>query len=58
MDRLGSYVDPKTGRKPVKSIARREEVFKGKFADQAPDIMMVPAEGLRTRRAPSRTPTG
>ena len=48
MDRLGSYVDPKTGRKPVKSIARREEVFKGKFADQAPDIMMVPAEGYPT----------
>jgi predicted AlkP superfamily phosphohydrolase/phosphomutase len=53
MDRLGSYVDPKTGKKPVKSIARREEVFKGKFADQAPDIMMVPAEGYSLTHAKS-----
>ena len=51
MDRLASYVDPKTERKPVKSIARREEVFKGKFADQAPDIMMVPAEGYSLTHA-------
>jgi len=53
MDRLGSYVDPVTGRKPVKSIARREEVFKGKFADEAPDIMMVPAEGYSLTHAKS-----
>jgi predicted AlkP superfamily phosphohydrolase/phosphomutase len=44
MDRLSSFVDPKTGMKPVKKIYRREDVFKGKHADTAPDILMEPAE--------------
>ena len=59
MDRLGSFVDPKTGKKPIKAIHKREEIFKGEFADRAPDIMMVPAEGYppsRTRSPRSRTP--
>jgi predicted AlkP superfamily phosphohydrolase/phosphomutase len=51
LDRLGSYVDPKTGKKPVKEIYKREEVFKGKFADMAPDILMVPAEGYSLTHA-------
>ena len=29
MDRLGSFVDPKTGKKPIKEIHKREEIFKG-----------------------------
>ena len=54
MDRLGSYVDPKTGKTPVKSIAKREDVFpSGKFADTAPDIMMVPNEGYSLTHAKS-----
>jgi predicted AlkP superfamily phosphohydrolase/phosphomutase len=44
MDRLASFVDPATGKKPVKAIYRREEIFKGKHADTAPDILMEPAE--------------
>jgi predicted AlkP superfamily phosphohydrolase/phosphomutase len=44
MDRLASFVDPKTGVKPVKKIYKREDVFKGKHADSAPDILMKPAE--------------
>jgi predicted AlkP superfamily phosphohydrolase/phosphomutase len=51
LDRLGSYVDPKTGKKPVKEIYKREEVFKGKFADTAPDILMVPNEGYSLTHA-------
>ena len=53
MDRLGSFVDPKTGDKPVKAIHKREEVFKGEFADKAPDILMVPAEGYSLTHARS-----
>ena len=53
MERLGSFVDPKTGRKPVKAIYKREDVFKGKFADQAPDILMEPAEGFSLTHAKS-----
>jgi predicted AlkP superfamily phosphohydrolase/phosphomutase len=51
MDRLGSYADPKTGRSPFKEISKREEVFKGVFAEKAPDIMMVPAEGYSLAHA-------
>jgi predicted AlkP superfamily phosphohydrolase/phosphomutase len=53
MDRLGSFTDPKTGKKPVAEIYRREEVFKGKFAEQAPDILMVPSEGYSLTHAKS-----
>jgi predicted AlkP superfamily phosphohydrolase/phosphomutase len=53
MDRLASFVDPKTGKKPVKEIHTREEIFSGKFVDEAPDIMMVPAEGYSLTHAKS-----
>jgi predicted AlkP superfamily phosphohydrolase/phosphomutase len=52
MDALSSFVDPKTGRKPVKAIYRREEVFKGKHAD-TPDILMEPAETYSLTHAKS-----
>jgi predicted AlkP superfamily phosphohydrolase/phosphomutase len=51
LDRLGSFVDPKTGKKPVKEIYKREEIFKGRFAETAPDILMVPAEGYSLTHA-------
>jgi predicted AlkP superfamily phosphohydrolase/phosphomutase len=51
MDRLSSFMDPNTGRKPVKAIYRREELFKGKYADAAPDILMEPAEGYSLTHA-------
>jgi hypothetical protein len=51
MDRLGTFVDPKTGKKPVKEIYKREEIFKGRFAETAPDILMVPAEGYSLTHA-------
>ena len=53
MDRIGSYVDPKTGKKPVKEIYKREDIFKGRYADTAPDILMVPAEGYSLTHARS-----
>ncbi len=38
----------------MKSIAKREDVFPGgKFASQAPDIMMVPDEGYSLTHAKS-----
>jgi predicted AlkP superfamily phosphohydrolase/phosphomutase len=42
-DRLASYVDPGTGKHPVARVWRREEVFKGPFADEAPDLVLQPA---------------
>jgi predicted AlkP superfamily phosphohydrolase/phosphomutase len=53
LDALASFVDPKTGKKPVKAIYRREEVFKGEQADAAPDILMEPAEGYSLTHAKS-----
>ena len=53
MDALASFVDPDTGKKPVKEIYKREEVFKGRFADGAPDILMVPAEQYSLTHAKS-----
>jgi predicted AlkP superfamily phosphohydrolase/phosphomutase len=43
-DRIAAFRDPVTGRSPVKRVWRREEVFKGKFLDRAPDLLFEPAE--------------
>jgi len=53
IDALSSFVDPKTGKKPVKAIFRREEIFKGKHADTAPDILMEPEVGYSLTHAKS-----
>jgi predicted AlkP superfamily phosphohydrolase/phosphomutase len=53
MDALSSFVDPKTGRKPVQAIYRREEIFKGKHADTAHDILMEPGEQYSLTHAKS-----
>jgi predicted AlkP superfamily phosphohydrolase/phosphomutase len=42
-ERIGSFEDPSTGRRPVARVRRREELFKGKFADEAPDLILEPA---------------
>jgi predicted AlkP superfamily phosphohydrolase/phosphomutase len=51
MDALSNFVDPKTGKRPVKAIHRREEIFKGKHADTAPDILMEPEVGYSLTHA-------
>ena len=53
IDRLGSFVDPKTGQRIVKEIHKREEVFKGRYMDSAPDILMVPNDGYSLTHAKS-----
>ncbi len=40
---VSSFVDPRTGRSPVGRVWRREEVFKGKHAAEAPDLLLEPA---------------
>ncbi len=42
-DRVSAFVDPRTGQKPVARVWRREEVFKGRYADEAPDLLLEPA---------------
>jgi len=53
MDALGNFVDPKTGKRPVKAIFKREEIFKGRYADTAPDILMEPEVGYSLTHARS-----
>ena len=36
-------MDPRTGRRPVARVWRREELFKGRYADEAPDLLLEPA---------------
>jgi predicted AlkP superfamily phosphohydrolase/phosphomutase len=55
MDALSSFVDPKTGHKPVKEICRRDEIFKGKHAETSRDILMEPAEGYSLTTVGPRT---
>jgi predicted AlkP superfamily phosphohydrolase/phosphomutase len=43
MDALDSFVDPKTGQKPISRVLRREDVFHGRYAETAPDILLEPA---------------
>jgi predicted AlkP superfamily phosphohydrolase/phosphomutase len=48
---LDAFRDPATGRSPVRKVWRREEVFKGKFLEQAPDLLFEPAEGYSLTHA-------
>jgi predicted AlkP superfamily phosphohydrolase/phosphomutase len=50
-DRIAAFLDPATGRSPVKQIWRREEVFKGAHLDTAPDLLLEPAEGYSLTHA-------
>jgi predicted AlkP superfamily phosphohydrolase/phosphomutase len=50
---IGSFIDPVTGRSPVKRVWRREEVFKGKHLESAPDLLFEPAEGYSLTHAKS-----
>jgi predicted AlkP superfamily phosphohydrolase/phosphomutase len=49
--KIGGFRDPATGRPPVKRVWRREEIFKGKHLEQAPDLLFEPAEGYSLTHA-------
>ncbi|HEY1332525.1 MAG TPA: alkaline phosphatase family protein [Actinomycetota bacterium] len=42
-ERLAEFVDPRTGQHPIARVWRREEVFKGRFADDGPDLLLEPS---------------
>lgn len=39
---LTSFTDPRTGERPVARVWRREELFRGPFAAEAPDLLLEP----------------
>jgi len=41
--RLLAFSDPRTGTRPVARAVRREEAFRGSYADEAPDLLLDPA---------------
>ena len=53
-ERVGSFVDPRTGKRPVARVWRREEIFKGRHADEAPDLLLEPAPLYSLTHAKSR----
>jgi predicted AlkP superfamily phosphohydrolase/phosphomutase len=52
-DGLSSFADPGTGLRPVARVWRREELFQGPFADQAPDLLLAAAPGYSLSHAKS-----
>ena len=44
---LEQVVDPENGIKPIRSIARREELYQGEFLEQAPDLIVRYEVGYR-----------
>ncbi|MFC2029616.1 alkaline phosphatase family protein [Chloroflexota bacterium] len=38
------FQDPRTGRKLIGKVLRREEIYTGPFVDQAPDLVLLPKE--------------
>ena len=52
-ERLGAWTDPKTGRRPIARIRRREEVFSGDRLDHAPDLLLEPTPGFSLTHAKS-----
>jgi predicted AlkP superfamily phosphohydrolase/phosphomutase len=53
MDALTSFADPATGTKPIAAARRREDVFGGRFAETAPDIVLEPAKHYSLTHAKS-----
>src|SRR5919109_4007329 len=51
MDALASFEDPDTGSRVATKVLRREDVFRGRFAETAPDIVLEPAQGYSLTHA-------
>jgi predicted AlkP superfamily phosphohydrolase/phosphomutase len=45
IEALQTLVDPKTGFSPIATIHRRDDLYEGPFVQNAPDLVIVPAEG-------------
>ena len=43
-ERLGSLVDPESGKKVVERVFRAHDVYSGEFVDQAPDLLFLTSD--------------
>lgn len=48
IENLESLTDPKTGNKAIEKVFSKEELYKGRFFDRAPDISFLPGRGFGT----------
>jgi predicted AlkP superfamily phosphohydrolase/phosphomutase len=46
IEKLGAVVHPETGEAVCKKVFKREEVFKGRFIQSAPDLVIDPCDGF------------
>ena len=44
---LLEYIDPKTGKHPIKDIGLRNEIYSGQYVSQAPDLIIGYEDGYR-----------
>jgi predicted AlkP superfamily phosphohydrolase/phosphomutase len=49
--RLAAFTDPKTGRTPIASVRRREDMFRGDRLEHAPDLLLEPTPGFSLTHA-------
>lgn len=56
MEKMSSLIDPKTGKKVIRKIHKREDLFHGRFFDRAPDLIIVPEEGYEFNQSFIATP--
>jgi predicted AlkP superfamily phosphohydrolase/phosphomutase len=54
-ERMSGFVDPRTGKSPVGRMWLREELFKGRHAEDAPDLVLEPAPLFSLTHAKSVT---
>lgn len=48
IESLNSLTDPETGKKVIEKVFTKDELYKGRFFDEAPDISFLPSVGYAT----------
>jgi predicted AlkP superfamily phosphohydrolase/phosphomutase len=44
-EKTSSLTDPQTGKKVIRRVYKREDLFHGRFLDRAPDLIIIPEKG-------------
>lgn len=46
VERVKHALDPVSGKPPVRGAFRREDLYRGRYSEKSPDVVMVPAPGV------------
>lgn len=44
IEKLNSFYDPETGKKPVEKVYRKEDIYHGKYTENAPDLVALDSD--------------